>query len=655
VTHGRPIYVKLLKRELYQFQKKGSTLSLQKDHFALFMEQGTGKTITALKNVAVRHRRNSVKIVLVLGPKSVVGSWERQIPLHLNTPHQIINGMSTEITKALVQAARTFDGITFILINYERARSMFRSLKSILWDMVIADESHRIKNRNSKTSKVTWRLGQRARHRLMLTGTPVDQEEIELYAQFRFLLPELFGTRWALFDRRFLRKSGFMGKLRKFKRGYREKMLNMIAPYVFSIKSADALDLPPSVDQAIYYDLTGKAKTAYNQIEKEFLYKFGDLTSTTPLAVTNMIRLQQLTGGFLGMDDGSLLELEQDRLIALSDWLVDVDKNEKLVIFARFRAEIDMIAQLMKRLGRSYVIRDGRTKPQDMNAWQDFQDKKDPNTYIAQIGSGGIGIDLFSSAIAIFYSKSFSYIEYEQARFRLTRNGQRRFVKFIHMIAKSTIDDLMLKAIDEKCLTANSIFTHLKHQRSTPMAKADKTAAAPAEEKTKKAPPPKKAVEFGVKRLSEATGIEPGDLRVLLRGGNYAETYKQGGNWDFVNQKNIDKIAKELQAAQVKKLKEKAAKSKGDEAAAAAKAAKVSEKAPAAAKAAKVSEEAPAAAKAAKVSEKAPAAAKAAKVSEEAPAAAKAAKVSEEAPAAAKAAKVSEEAPAAAKTETKKK
>lgn len=576
--------MKLLKRELYSYQKKASKQGLAKDHFALFMDQGTGKTITALKIAAVRWRRHSVRLVLVLGPKSVVGSWERQIPQHLNVPHHIINGMTEKLDKKSLKACKQWDGITFVLLNYERARRVFKALKSILWDMMIADESHRIRHRNSKTSKVTYRLGLRARHRLMLTGTPIDQEETEMFGQFRYMLPSLFGTEWAAFDRKFLRKTGFMGHQRKFKRGWREKMLDMIKPHSFSIKAEDALDLPPTTDNAIYFDLTGKAKQAYAKLEKEFLYKFGDLTSTTPLAVTNMIRLQQLTGGFVGMDDGSLLQLEQDKLIALADWLEDVSKKEKLVIFARFTAEIDMIAQLMKRLGRSYVIRDGRTKQKDLRLWEDFQDKDDPQVYIAQESSGGIGIDLFRSRIAIFYSKTFSYIEYDQARKRVDRNGQTRPVIFIHMIGNNTIDELMLKALDAKCLTADYVFKHLKQERDTPMAKAEKPASKTTEKpaddavaaKTKKAPPPKKVIEFGVKALADHTKLEPGDLRVLLRAGSYAEAHKHEGSWDFKNQKTVEKVGKELLAAQAAKIKAKAAKK--DEAAAAEKAAKVSAK-----------------------------------------------------------------------------
>jgi superfamily II DNA or RNA helicase len=418
---------------------------------------------------------------------------------------------------------------------------------------------------------------------MILTGTPIDQTETELWAQFRFLNPELFGTAWQSFDKKFLRKSGYMGHGRKFKRGWREKMLDMIKPYVYRISAAEALDLPPVTDKAIYFDLTGKAKKAYADLERDFLHRFGELTSTTPLAITQMIRLQQLTGGFLGMDDGSLLQLEQDKLIALSDWLEDVGRDEKLVIFAKHTSEIDMLAELMKRHKRSYIIRDGRTKRGDLRLWEKFQDEDDPNVYIGQIASGGIGVDLFRSRIGIFYSKSFSYIDVDQARKRLDRNGQTRPVLFIHMIGKNTIDELIQQDVDAKCLTTENLFNHLKEREHITMAKDTKTAKAPepAADKKKSNLPEKPTVAFGVKELAAALSMEAGDVRVLLRANDYADTYKKEGSWNFGSQKNIDSIAKALTKAKADKDKVKAEKEAADAKAAATKTAPAAAAAPA--------------------------------------------------------------------------
>lgn len=132
------------------------------------------------------------------------------------------------------------------------------------------------------------------------------------------------------------------------------------------------------------------------------------------------------------------------------------------MVFANFTAEIDMLATVMRKMKRSYAIRDGRTRPEDLDAWMDFQDKPHPSTYIAQIGSGGIGTDLFAARVGVFYSNTLNFIDYDQARHRIDRNGQRRKVLLLHMIAENTIDEGRYLSLGTKHRTAEAVLTYLK-------------------------------------------------------------------------------------------------------------------------------------------------------------------------------------------------
>lgn len=360
--------------------------------------------------------------------------------------------------------------VTFLVLNYEQVWRVAQRLKKMPWDMVVADEAHRLRHKNSRQSKAVWRIGQRAAFKLALTGTPIGKDERDLWAQFRFLDDSILGSAWKAFEKKYMRRTwigppGAQWPKVRLKPNAGERITRAVADYVYSIRAEDALGLPPATDTALTFDLTFKAAEAYRKIENDFAYEFNGLVSSTPLAITRMLRLHQLAGGHLGTDEGKVLEFNQDKLDTLTDWLEDLPQGEKLVVFAQFTQEIDRIAALMTRVGRSYAIRDGRTSKKDADRWIDFQEKKHPSTYIAQVASGGIGVDLFAARFGVFYSASFSYIDYEQCRRRLLRNGQTRPVSFIHMVARNTIDEDLYSALQGTGVIADQVLQRLQDRR----------------------------------------------------------------------------------------------------------------------------------------------------------------------------------------------
>ncbi len=399
----------------------------------------------------------------MVAPKNVLGGWRRQINGHLNLEATLF--VAKRDLKRFLETHRSLEGLVFVVLNYEMLRTSWRRLRKCGFHMIVADEGHRAKNRKARQSKALHKLGDSVDYRLELTGTPIGKDEIDLWSQMRFVNSEVLGHNWTDFDERFLRKAGYMGHDRKFKLGMKKKMLRLIEDHVVRVNADDVLDLPPVTEDMITFELTGKAKKAYREMEQEFLFKFGDFTSTSTLAITQMLRLQQLTGGFIGLDDKSLLRLEQDKLAAFADWMEDFPKNEKLVVFAQFTSEIDMIAELMRKLGRSYAIRDGRTRTRDLDSWISFQEEKHPLTYIAQIASGGVGTDLYAARVGVFYSNTLNYIDYDQARKRIIRNGQRRKVLLLHLVAENTIDEARYLSLGIKHKTADAVLSYLSRNR----------------------------------------------------------------------------------------------------------------------------------------------------------------------------------------------
>jgi SNF2 family DNA or RNA helicase len=385
----------------------------------------------------------------------------------------------------------------------------------------------------------------------MLTGTPVVQDDTDLFAQFRFLNPKIFGKTWGDFKDRYCRRVGNV-KWNKWKLrpGLRKKLFyKLIKPHQYKLKLSEAMpELPETMDLTLEFELTGHSARAYEEMESNYYLEFGGYEFANDLAVVNMLRLQELTGGFL--DNGEqVIELEQNKLQTMVDWLSDFPKNKKVVIFARFTEEINAIAKAMKRMGRSYCILDGKTP--NKNIWRDFQYKKLYDTFIAQISSGSLGIELSVADIIIFFSRTFSFTDYSQARARPLGPNQKSCVLFVHLIGKKTIDIDIDTSLNKKCETSNDVHKRLKRRRY-------KMAKKKTKEKKKPTPPPFEKPDFGVAELAEELGITPTVCRQRLRA---AGIEKSGRTYDFKNKKGVKEVASQLKSDS-KPKKEKTEKKK---------------------------------------------------------------------------------------------
>ena len=435
--------------------------------------------------------------------------------------------------------------MTFLVVNYEQVRVRWKQLATVEWGAIICDESHRIARRTSKQSKALWYLSRRVKseYRGILTGTPIEGDELDLWAQFRFLNPKLLGSSWVTFSRRNCRKTGYMGYKRKLKKHKIKWFYNTIKPYVFQIETRDAVEIPPEIDMFIDFELTGKAKKAYQELEDQFYTKYEDTEVLTRIAIVNMLRLQQLTGGFL--DSGEeVIKLEQNKLLTLMDFIEDYPIEKKLVICCRFTAEIDALTAALSKKRKVGVL-DGRTKKKDRGIWVDFQTKKVPHIYITQERAGGLGIELFAADTLLFFSTTYSYIDYEQIRRRVCRPGQTKTTKFIHFHGLNTIDKDIFYSVQHKHYTADSVMHQLK-RRKTIMAKKDKKSKKSG--KKKPTPPPMPKADFGVDYVAKELDIEPFTVRQKLRA---AGIRKDGRIYDFGSKKKADEVV-----AQLKKVKE---------------------------------------------------------------------------------------------------
>src|SRR5690606_14276085 len=216
------------------------------------------------------------------------------------------------------------------VINYEATWRMEEALaRFVNGGLIIADESHRIKTPSAQQSKAMGRLGQVAAYRLMLTGTPVTQNPLDIWSQYRFLDPSIFGRSFYAFRNRY----AIMGGYQNYQVvGYQrlDELVEKAHRIAFRITRAECLDLPPEIVQHVPVSLGRKASTVYREIEEAAIARLSsDATVSAANVLTELLRLQQVAGGWVTTDDGRTVQVGTEKLDALMDLLEDLLAHEQ--------------------------------------------------------------------------------------------------------------------------------------------------------------------------------------------------------------------------------------------------------------------------------------------------------------------------------------
>jgi SNF2 family DNA or RNA helicase len=414
------------------------------DSFLLAMDMGTGKSLTAIG--LLDHWQASR--VLILAPKNACRVWPSQFQQHSSRGWDVIfpPERGTVIKRAHYAAQRLANarGPAVLILNYEAAwrPGMEKLLLALEWDAVVLDESHRIKAAGGKASLFCARLRDRTRRRLCLTGTPMPHSPLDLYGQFRFLDPGIFGVSVNRFKNRYAIMGGFENRQVVAWQNEAE-LADKFGSISYTVRADDVLDLPPYHHVERYCELEPAARRIYTELDKEFVAGVGDGTVTTTNALTKLLRLQQVTSGHIKDDDGLVQVVSTAKAELLRDVLEDFPAHEPVVIFCRFHHDLDVVREVCGMLGRKA----GELSARRRDLTDDAKMPGDLDVLAVQIQSGGVGIDLTRAAYAIYYSLGYSLGDYEQSLKRVHRPGQARATTYIHLIAEKTKDVEVYKAL----------------------------------------------------------------------------------------------------------------------------------------------------------------------------------------------------------------
>lgn len=475
-------------------QSIGSRLIASTDAVFLAWDMGTGKTKAVIDAIV----KGRMQRVLVCCPKAVVGHWGREWAKHGTDDYRILllsrrKGKTTEMTvkqKAdLLYKSLGFPDPMLVVVNYDAVwRSELGKLVAMTdWDLVVADESTKIKSPKGKASKFFEAFRHKARHRVALSGTPIQSSREDLFAQLRWLEPGIFGSHHGAFmktwfdlddsavkmfaggrstyttnDGRNLHEAAFRTKP-KADQVFHDRF-HLVA---HRVHRNEVLNLPEFRDQTRLVELGERARMTYDEVVGSFIADVEGGSITVGNALVELLRLQQIVSGgvrFDGTDDVEIIDTaKRDCLIEL---LEELPPAEPVVVFCVFHFELDLVREAAKESGRTCCELSGRVS--ELEEWQagenldrDVLDAKYdgtvPTVIAVQIQAGGMGIDLTRACYNVYLSTGFSYGLVEQSRARSNRQGQTREGIYIRIAAADSIDQHVDGILKRKAAEAASI------------------------------------------------------------------------------------------------------------------------------------------------------------------------------------------------------
>ena len=463
------------KTKPYAHQLKALEMSWTTQYFEYFMEMGTGKSKVLIDNISMLYDAGKINAALIVAPKGVYKNWyDSELPVHLvdHIDHRTVLWKATvskQQQKLLTELFVPGEDLRILIMNVEA----FSTEKGVEFAykflnannaLMAIDESTTIKNPDAKRPKNIVTLGQMAKYRRILTGSPVTKSPLDLFKQCEYLDPELLGfSSYYAFRTRYakLRTANFGGKSFQLVVGYKnlDELSEKIKPFSSRVLKEECLDLPPYTYMKRTIQLSAEQKSVYQQMKKEAVAFLNGKSMTTATALVQLMRLQQITCGHFKDDSGKIQQIKNNRINELMDVLSEVEG--KAIIWCHWRYDIEnVIKAVTKEYGpRSVVTYYGDTSTEDrQKAIREIQNPDSEVRFLVGTPqTGGYGITLTEANTMIYFSNGYDLEKRTQSEARINRIGQKRKMTYIDIIAEDTVDERIVKALNKKQNIASEI------------------------------------------------------------------------------------------------------------------------------------------------------------------------------------------------------
>lgn len=447
----------MAKFRAHDYQKYSIDKIINNKQAGLFLDMGMGKTISTLTAVSeLMHNYFDVQKTLVIAPLRVAKyTWPEEIEKwsHINyLKISRVIGTQKQRLKALEEKADIY------IINRENVVWLVEHYKS-KWpfDMVVIDELSSFKSNTSKRFRALRKVRPLIKRIVGLTGTPTPNGLIDLWPQM-YLLDQgerLGKTITGYRERYFIPGRSDPSRHIVYdwvpKKHAEERIYEKIGDICVSMKSIDYLDLPERVDHEVKIELSKKAREKYNQLEKDLLLPFsdGDVVADSAAILSN--KLLQLSNGAVYDENEQVQYIHDDKLDALEE-LIEQANGKPVLVFYNFRHDL-------KRLQERFKDAVHLQTDKDYRKWN----KGEIPILLTHPASAGHGLNMQDGGnIIIWFGLTWSLELYQQANARLHRQGQKKTVHVYHIIADDTVDERVMKALQNKTLTQDELMEAVK-------------------------------------------------------------------------------------------------------------------------------------------------------------------------------------------------
>jgi len=441
--------------KLYNHQKEMLSFSLSHPHCCYLADVGTGKSRPAILTHWLRMQKGLAKRCLVLCPSFLLDNWNNEIKkTGINASVVIIydNGKKKRLALLEKQA-------DFYIMNYDYVDTIKYELVSKLFDTIIIDEITYIKNHAAKRSKATRIVSKDIPFRIGLTGFAVTNSPIDVFSEFLIIHPMLFGTNFWSFRNKYFENYGRYFPDWKPIKSMLSEMASKIASVSIYVDKNKCLDLPPIVSEQILLEMPNVMVADYKSMQKDLILEIEELGSvaTAKIILTKLIRLAQITSGFIKDDEGRIVELGYNpKLDVLRSLLANELAGRKTIVWCRTTRTIKLLAKEFADLNPAVVF--GEERKYYSEQINKFQEDPSCLLFIGQMRIS-YGYNLTASSIMIYFEHDFSVEKREQTLGRYSRIGQTADkLVCIDIAMKDSIDTYTLQSLEDKEDIANYIY-----------------------------------------------------------------------------------------------------------------------------------------------------------------------------------------------------
>ena len=448
------------KTEPFKHQRQSLIEGAKPYNFAYFMEMGTGKTKVAIDNAAYLYQAQKIDYVFVIAPNSVYQNWKKEIDIHC--PEE------TNIYVWKVSKDKTFkmdpNKLTFVLMNVEALShaSGKKWLESKLQkhgmrSMIILDESTSIKNLKASRTKAIIKIGQLARFKRILTGSPITKSPLDLFSQCAFLDKKLLGyENFTVFKSKYavmynIERGGYSIQIPKYYVNL-EELEFKLKNFSYRVRKKDCLDLPEKMYVQRYVDMPEEQRQAYDRLKITAMTIMQDEEVSYNNKLTELLKLQQVTNGFVKTDEGNIVDFKTNAKLKELMSIIE-ETQDKCIIWANYVHNIESIkSKLAETYGTDSVVSIyGKDSVEDRNqAVENFQNKDEYRFLVGNPTVGGYGLTLTAAKYVIYFSNSYNLEVRQQSEDRAHRIGQKSQVTYIDIICRDTIDQMVLHNLENK-------------------------------------------------------------------------------------------------------------------------------------------------------------------------------------------------------------